>query len=127
MKREDLEAYVRKLYDAAVPNIDQRKHERAHLPLEVRWLNTSEVYMTRHSDIRLGGCYFDLKRPVQVGQRISFVIQLPSERGLSLRGEVVHQRQNTGFGIRFTDLHESSQKRLARLIESAREGQAEDG
>ncbi len=108
-------------------NIDQRKHQRAQLPLQVRWLNTSEVFTTRHSDISLGGCYVDLKAPVQVGQRISFVIQLPADRGLSLRGEVVHQRQNLGFGIRFTDLHESSQQRLARLIEAAREGQAEDG
>lgn len=83
--------------------------------------------MTRHSDISFGGCYFDLKRPVQVGQRISFVIQLPSERGLSLHGEVVHQRQNVGFGIRFTELPQSSQQRLARLIESARAGQAEAG
>ncbi|MDQ3254042.1 MAG: PilZ domain-containing protein [Acidobacteriota bacterium] len=106
--------------------IDQRTHQRAQLPLKVRWLNTSAVYTTRHSDISLGGCYLDVNAPVQVGQRISFVIQLPSERGLSLHGEVVHQRQKLGFGIRFTDLHESSQQRLARLIESAGEGQAKD-
>ncbi len=108
-------------------NIEHRKHQRARLPLQVRWLNTSAVYTTRYSDISLGGCYLDLTAPVQVGQRISFVIQLPSERGLSLHGEVVHQRRNTGFGIRFTDLHESSQQRLAGLIESAREGRAKDG
>jgi len=107
-------------------NIDQRKHQRAQLPLQVRWLNTSDVYTTPRSDISMGGCYLDLKAPVQVGQRISFVIQLPSDRGLSLRGEVVHQRQNSGFGVRFTDLHESSQEMLARLIESAREGQGKD-
>jgi len=108
-------------------NIEHRKHQRAQLPLKVRWLNTSQVYTTRHSDISLGGCYLDLNAPVQVGHPFSFVIQLPSERGLSLRGEVVHQRQNSGFGMRFINLRRSSQEGLTRLIEAAREGQAEDG
>ncbi len=62
-----------------------------------------------------------------VGQRISFVIESSSDRGLSLHGEVVHQRQDLGFGMRFTNLRRSSQEGLARLIEAAREGQAEDG
>jgi hypothetical protein len=90
----------------------------------VRWLNTSEVFTTRHSDISFGGCYLDLKRPVQVGERISFVIHLPSDRWLSLHGEVVHQQQNVGFGIRFTPLPKSSQEWITRLIESAREGES---
>ncbi len=108
-------------------NIEQRKHQRAQLPLKVRWLNTSEVYTTRHSELSLGGCYLDLEAPVPVGQRLSFVIQLSSKRWLPLQGEVVHQRQDLGFGMRFINLRRSSQEGLARLIEAAREGQAEDG
>ena len=110
---------------------DRRSDERAQLPLQVRWLNTSEVYTTRYSDISLGGCYFDLDTPVQVGQRISFVIQLPSERGLWLHGEVVHQRQNSGFGIRFTDIHKCESgvemtDKQAALVEFSCDGKSTD-
>lgn len=98
---------------------DQRRQRRVDIALDVRWQSATGKYTAKCEDISPDGCYIDSIAPVQEGKRISIDVQLPTGRWLPLRGEVVKHRPNSGFGIRFIELPESSREMLAHLIEYA--------
>jgi c-di-GMP-binding flagellar brake protein YcgR len=103
----------------------QRTYKRVSISLDVRWQSATGKFTAKCADISPDGCYIASTAPVQEGKRISIDVQLPTGRWLPLRGEVVKHQPNAGFGVRFLELPESSQKMLTHLIEYAREDEAE--
>ncbi|MBA3712773.1 MAG: PilZ domain-containing protein [Pyrinomonadaceae bacterium] len=105
---------------------DQRKHNRVGVSLNVQWQSATGKYTARCADISPEGCYIDSIAPMQEGKRISIDVQLPTGRWLPLRGEIVKHQPNSGFGVRFLELPESSRMMLEHLIMYAREDEAEE-
>ena len=93
-----------------------RRFERVDIPLEVRMKNVSSKNIVRTNDISMGGCYIQTIESAAVGEHVDFEMEMPTGGWLPLRGEVIYQHPNIGFGIRFTDLSEQAQNKLARLI-----------
>jgi hypothetical protein len=100
--------------------VEQRKSERVQIPLEMRWEGLSGRHTARIYDISMGGCYIESRGQVVVGERVSFMIQLPTGRWLPLRGEVRHIEQHMGFGLRLLDASEQELDHLSFLLDYAR-------
>ncbi len=98
---------------------ERRQHERVRFPLEVRWEGLSGRHSARVYDLSLSGCYIESLGQVQLHERVSFHIQSPTGRWLSLAGEVVHAQPNMGFGIRLTGLSELQREALTGLLDYA--------
>lgn len=96
-----------------------RRYKRVPLILEVRLESLSGNHTARTGDISLGGCYIESLGAVVPGEHISFAVQLPTGRWISLRGEVAYRLPNMGFGVRFTNIPEIERNMLAQLIDFA--------
>jgi hypothetical protein len=99
-----------------------RLNERYTLPLEVHWESLSGRHEARISDISLGGCYMESLAPVSVGEEIHFEIQLPTGGRMPLRGEVVHEQPNVGFGLRFINLSMMEGNVLTHVLKELSKG-----
>ncbi len=101
---------------------ERRREERVPLLLEVRWESLSGRHASaRISDISLSGCYVEALAQVTIGEKVLLEVHTPTGRWLPLRGEVMYQHPNMGFGLRFNEMGELEQKMLAQIVEYARE------
>jgi PilZ domain-containing protein len=99
---------------------EKRKHPRAPVLLEVLWESAAGKHEARTSDISLGGCFIDTIGQATVGETISFRLRLPSGEWIEMQGAVRWELPGSGFGIKFKDLSDESQKQVAAFV-NARE------
>ena len=101
---------------------ERRRAERVPLPLEGAWEPDAGKYKSHIIDLSLSGCYIESIAYVKVGELIHFQIQTPTGRWLPLKGMVVYQHPQIGFGVSFTTVTERVKDVLAELIEYGRSG-----
>jgi len=96
---------------------DRRTEKRCEVCLDAVWDGKSGNYGARVTDLSEGGCYVDTMGEAQVGEVISFKLQLPAGEWLELSGEVAHQTPPLGFGLRFVDLSAEQREELRSLLD----------
>lgn len=97
---------------------EKRRHQRVPVLLDLLWESATGKYEARTSDISLGGCFIDTIGQVAIGETITFKLCLPSGEWIQLQGEVKYELPRFGFGLKFKDLSEESQKQVAALVKS---------
>jgi hypothetical protein len=98
---------------------DRRSENRLEVCLDAVWNGESGNHKARVTDLSEGGCYVDTLGLAQVGEILSFKLQLPSGKWLEFTGEVAHQTPPLGFGLRFVDLTEAQIEKLRALLTHA--------
>lgn len=99
------------------PMSDRRSEKRWDVCLDAVWEGKSGNYQARVTDLSEGGCYVDTMGEAQVGEVLSFKLQLPNGEWLELSGEVAHQRPPLGFGLRFVTLSDEQSEKLHSLLD----------
>lgn len=99
---------------------ERRNEGRIPVLMEIKLEGTAGNYDARTGDLSNGGCFVETLGKVEVGESISFKLRLPSGEWLELDGQVMYEYPNVGFGLRFTNLSESHQKRLEWLVKAER-------
>ena len=97
-------------------NDEKRTSERVPVNLPTRWHGATGTYEGRVEDLSVTGCFVNTKGPVDVGEIVSLLIQLPSGRWLPTRGKVAFYQQLTGFSISFSILDEKERETLNELV-----------
>ena len=97
-------------------NDEKRTSERVPVNLPTRWHGAAGTYEGRLEDLSVTGCFVNTKGPVDVGEIVSLLIQLPSGRWLPLRGKVAFYQQLTGFSISFSILDDKERESLNELV-----------
>jgi uncharacterized glyoxalase superfamily protein PhnB len=116
----DLEGHLWSLgtYDPWETLSDKRIYPRVPLFLDVRWEGAGGKNEAHTSDISLGGCFIDTIGQVAAGEIVSFKLSLPSGESIELQGEVRYELPRFGFGVKFKDLTDDSQKQLQALCQA---------
>ncbi len=95
---------------------ERRSEDRLDVCLDAAWDGKSGNYEARVTDLSEGGCYVDTLGEANVGEILSFKIQMPSGEWLALTGEVAHETPPMGFGLRFVYLGDEQLEKLRSLI-----------
>ena len=96
---------------------DRRSEKRWDVCLDAIWDGKSGNYSARVTDLSEGGCYVDSLGEAQIGEVLSFRLQLPDGEWLELTGKVAHQKPPLGFGLRFVELTDEQHERLRSLLD----------
>src|ERR1044072_4244730 len=104
---------------------DRRSKPRLSVYLDAVWHGGEERHSARVTDLSEGGCYLDTVGEVMVGEIVAFRVLLPDDDWLYLEGEVGHDRNGTGFGVRFIHLNEQQTEKLLLLLIIAIEARPE--
>ena len=102
------------------------------IPVEMWVEETSEreLYLERSANLSLGGIYLENAIPRALGSVIKLQFTLPGDsQPIQVRGEIVNVGETAkfGMGIRFVDLPDAEQKRLAAFIDERERRQAGEG
>jgi len=99
------------------PMSDRRNEKRWDVCLDAVWEGKSGNYVARVTDLSEGGCYVDSLGEAQIGEVLSFKLQLPDGQWLELSGEVAHQTPPLGFGLRFVNLSDEQHEKFRLLLD----------
>src|SRR6267142_5751056 len=97
---------------------ERRDQRRVATSIEVLWDGNAGKCEARTSDLSAGGCFVDTLGQVTLGERIIFRLRLPGGEAIDIEGEVVYDHPSIGFGVRFTNVSESDQKKLESIIKA---------
>jgi Tfp pilus assembly protein PilZ len=97
---------------------ERRNQTRVPASIEVLWEGNAGKYEARASDLSEGGCFLDTIGHVTLGEKIIFRLRLPDGDPINIEGEVAYAHPSIGFGVRFTNVSESDQKKLDSLIKA---------
>lgn len=97
-------------------NDEKRSSERVPVNLPTRWHGAAGTYEGRIEDLSVDGCFVNTKGPVDAGEIVSLLIQLPSGRWLPMRGKVAFFQQLTGFSLSFSILDDKERETLNELV-----------
>jgi|SRR5215213_237483 len=96
---------------------ERRNEKRWDVCLDAVWYGKSGNHHARVTDLSEGGCYVDSLGEAQIGEVLSFKLQLPNSQWLDLSGEVAHQTPPLGFGLRFVNLTDEQCEKLRLLLD----------
>lgn len=97
---------------------ERRSDKRVGVNLSTRWHGITGSHEGRIEDLSVNGCFVNTVGAVDVGEIISLLIKLPTEKWLPLRGKVVSAQQMIGFSLSFAILDEKEQQSLKDLVDS---------
>jgi c-di-GMP-binding flagellar brake protein YcgR len=97
---------------------EKRRHERAPMLVEILLEGTTSNHQARTTDISEGGCFIDTMGRAAVGEMINFKLLLSDDEWIAVEGEVVYELAGTGFGVRFVNISDSDQERLAARLKA---------
>ena len=95
---------------------ERRNHPRAIGFLQASWHQGRVSGQGRIANLSAGGCFLEPHEFSSPTGRIRVHVGLPRAGGFWLSGDVVHVRQGSGFGVRFTELTEESLAVLNRAV-----------
>lgn len=95
---------------------ERRNEKRFEVCLDAVWDGSGHL-PARITDLSEGGCFVDTTGEVFIGELLTFKVEVPGGAWLELRGEVAHQQQTVGFGLRFTDLTDEQREQLRSFID----------
>jgi hypothetical protein len=99
---------------------DRRAKPRLSVNLEAIWDGVTGNHPARITNLSAGGCYLDTVGEAMSGEIVCFRVLLPDDDWLYLEGEVRHNTRGLGFGVRFSDLNDDQEEKIARLLNNAR-------
>lgn len=97
---------------------ERRSDKRVGVNLSTRWVGTTGTHEGRVEDLSVHGCFVNTTGAVDVGEIVSLLIKLPTDKWLPLRGKVVSAQQMIGYSLSFHILDEKEQQSLKDLVES---------
>lgn len=98
---------------------DNRRAERVHVPLTVRWEGVLAAMKGTIGDLSTSGCFVLSEDKVEAEELIRLEIILPRD-GTTIYawGEIVYKVPEIGFGLRFTLIDDEDQKKLDLLLKA---------
>lgn len=97
---------------------ERRSDKRVGVNLSTRWHGVTGTHEGRIEDLSVNGCFVNTLGAVDLGEIVSLLIKLPSDKWLPLRGKVVSAQQMIGFSLSFSILDSKEQQSLRELVES---------
>lgn len=99
--------------------VDLRVHRRVTGPFEGVRRGLLDVDVQIY-DLSEGGCFVTSVHEQPCGAEVVLDIELPFTGTITVKGETRHGRAGYGFGVRFVDVSEESQKRLEQALTKLR-------
>lgn len=98
-------------------SINQRKHIRFSLDIPATLITKyGERQDTILQQISIGGCFTGWEENIYTGDEFRLEIELPNKNKLPLRSKAIHRFDNTGIGVRFTDICQFEQELISTII-----------
>lgn len=98
-------------------SIEQRKHTRFSLEIPaVIFTKYGERQETMLQQISIGGCFTSWEENIFAGDEFRIEIELPNKNWLPLACKAVYRFENTGVGVKFTDISEFEQSLISKII-----------
>jgi hypothetical protein len=86
----------------------------------LRWKGRFGEFDACISNVSLEGCFLNTQGEAEIGELISFKVNLPTDEVTEMRGRVVHRQERpVGFGLRFEGLSTAEQMFLKLLMADA--------
>lgn len=104
---------------------ERREHERRKvLKVEVRVASTEAFRASYLRDLSLGGLFVRSKKPLPLGTSVVIELLVATLAPVRLHGDVVRLEndqdgQPRGFGVRFSNVDEATQRALQQIIAAA--------
>ena len=97
--------------------IDQRQHIRFSLDVTA-WIfhKFGEKQQTQLQQISIGGCFTGWEENIYTGDEFRMEIQLPNGNFLPLACKALYRFEDTGIGVRFTDITQFEQELISKII-----------
>lgn len=95
---------------------NRRKSERVNVSLEVTMESSSGKRGVRISDLSEGGCFVDSISVVNLHEKLSLKVRMPTGELIGLYGEVVTVFPGIGFGLRFIPESEEERTEIDHLV-----------
>ena len=95
----------------------QRKHIRFSLEIPALIINAhGERQETVLQQISIGGCFTGWEENLFTGDEFRMEIPLPNGNRLPLACKAVYRFENTGVGVKFTDISQFEQSLVSKII-----------
>jgi len=106
---------------------ERRRAERVRVSVSVEIRDQHGFSLHSVSDISRGGAFFDRSIPNAVGSKVKVTLHLPGEAPIQCEGEVVNvpDRKNFGMGLKFFNMSEADQTRLAAFTDGLSSAQTQ--
>lgn len=101
---------------------------RVQKPLEITYAAGCPPIEARIEDISETGFFLDNTNALQVGSKLQFAINLPTEAGtteIQGKGEVIWIQETVGAGVRFLDLSQEDRDTIRFFVASVYFGHAD--
>jgi hypothetical protein len=97
--------------------LNQRQHVRFSLDIPAYiYTKYGERQETRLEQISIGGCFTSWEENIYVGDEFRMEIELPNKNYLPLSCKALYRFEDTGIGVRFTDISEFEQELISKII-----------
>lgn len=98
-------------------SINQRKHIRFSLDIPATLqFKFGERQPTQLQQISIGGCFTGWEENIYVGDEFRLEIELPNKNFLPLACKAIYRFDNTGIGVKFTDISQFEQELVTKII-----------
>lgn len=95
---------------------ERREFERRKVKVEISFDKGGQIVETASTrDIGLGGLYITTDVEAKVGEVLSVAIEFPEGR-FEAAGSIVYVDKGQGFGVRFQNLSQESEKILRKAL-----------
>jgi hypothetical protein len=98
-------------------SINQRKHIRFSLEIPATLVSKyGDRHETQLQQISIGGCFTDWEENIYPGDEFRLEIELPNQNLLPLACKAIYRFDNSGIGVRFTDISQFEQELISSII-----------
>jgi hypothetical protein len=98
-------------------SINQRKHIRFSLDIPAILITKyGEKQKTLLQQISVGGCFTDWEENIYAGDEFRLEIELPNKNRLPLSCKAVYRFEDTGIGVKFSNISEFEQELISKII-----------
>ncbi len=98
-------------------SINQRQHIRFSLDIPATLVSTyGDRQETQLQQISIGGCFTDWEENIFPGDEFRLEIELPNQNRLPLACKAIYRFDNSGIGVRFTDISQFEQELISSII-----------
>lgn len=98
-------------------SINQRQHIRFSLDIPATLITRfGEKQETLLQQISIGGCFTGWEENIYTGDEFRLEIELPNGNRLPLRCKALYRFEDTGIGVKFTDISQFEQELISSII-----------
>jgi hypothetical protein len=101
---------------------NRRQHIRVVGPFDGRRVGALDLPV-RIYDISEGGCFVHSMHEQKTGVRLLLDIELPYEGWIRVKAEVLYQKPEFGYAVRFTDFIDEAHPNLCRCLQRLQDRQ----